>query len=87
MFRGYLVGRLYPRDTRENQLSPSVMTLSIPVMCRAHASFHRKASQELPAKLLALHFTLNLQNSLSHTTLTKKSHIKYRVHKIEQNYN
>ena len=27
MFRGYLTGRPYPRDTRENQLSPSVMTL------------------------------------------------------------
>ena len=38
-------------------------------------------------KLLALHFTLSL-HTLSHThNPYKKSHIKYRVHKIEQNYN
>ena len=33
-------------------------------------------------------FALSLHAlSLTHTTLTKKSHIKYRVHKIEHNYN
>ena len=32
MFLGYLVGMPYPRDTRENQLSPSIMTLHIPIM-------------------------------------------------------
>ena len=37
------------------------------------------------------HFSLNLPwvftLSLSHTTFTNKSHMKYRVQKIEQNYN
>ena len=37
-------------DTHENQLSPFVMTLRIPVMCRAHASLHRKTSHEILAK-------------------------------------
>ena len=32
-FRVYLAGRPYLRDTRENQLSPFVMTLCIRVMC------------------------------------------------------
>ena len=40
------------RDTRETQLSPSVLTLRIPVMCRAHVSFCRMLSCELPAKTL-----------------------------------
>ena len=33
LFREYLTGRPYPRDTRKNQLSPFVMSLRIPVMC------------------------------------------------------
>ena len=43
-------GRPYLRDTREIQLSPSVLTLRIPVMCRAHASFRGMLSRELPVK-------------------------------------
>ena len=31
--------------------------------------------------------SLEFSHSLSHTTLTMKSHIKYRIQKIEQNYN
>ena len=38
------------RKGRETQLSPSVLTLRIPVMCRAHASFRGMLSRELPAK-------------------------------------
>ena len=57
MFRGYLARRPYPRDTRETQMSPSVMTLRIPVMCRAHASLQGKAFLELSAKTSLL-FTL-----------------------------
>ena len=87
MFRGYLVGRPYPRDTHKNQLLPFVMTLHISVMCRAHASLRRKASRELPAKTSCSSLCLESSHSLSHTTLTKKSHIKYKVHRIEQNYN
>ena len=63
-----------------------VMTLRIPVMCWAHASLHEKASHELPAKT-SLVFNCLFTLSLSHTTLTMKSHIKYKVQKIEHNYN
>ena len=38
--------------TRKTQLSPSVLTLRIPVMCKAHASFRRMLSHEIPAKIL-----------------------------------
>ena len=47
-----LVGRPYPRDTCETQLSPSGLTLRIPVMSKAHASFHEMLSRELPVKPL-----------------------------------
>ena len=47
-----LAGRPYPRDTRETQLSPSDLTLRIPVMCKAHTSFREMLSHELPAKSL-----------------------------------
>ena len=47
-----LAGRPYPRDTRETQLSPSGLTLHIPVMCKAHASFRGMLSHELPTKFL-----------------------------------
>ena len=39
MFRECLAGRPYPQVTHKTQLSPSVLTLRIPIMCRAHASF------------------------------------------------
>ena len=45
------------------------------------------ASCELPTKTSRSSLCLESSHSLSHTTLIKKSHIKYRVHKIEQNYN
>ena len=80
-------GRPYSQNTRENQLSSSVITLCIQVMCRARASLHGKASRELPVKTYCSSLCLESLHSLSHTTLTKKSHIKYSVHKIEQNYN
>ena len=47
-----LAGRPYPRDTRETQLSPSILTLRIPVLCKAHTSFYRMLSSEIPAKIL-----------------------------------
>ena len=47
-----LAGRLYPQDTRETQLSPSGLTLRIPVICKAHASFRGMLSHELLAKSL-----------------------------------
>ena len=63
----YLTGRLYPRDTRETQLFPFGLTLHIPVMCKAHASFRGMFSRELPAKSLqssvAWVFTLSFSNT------------------------
>ena len=71
--------------TKTNSHHP-VMTLRIPVMCWAHASLRGKASHELPAKT-SLVFNCLFTLSLSHTTLTMKSHIKYKIQKIEHNYN
>ena len=87
MFHVYLAERPYSQDTLENQLSSFVMTLRIPVMCRAHTSLRRKASRKLPTKTSCFSLCLESSHSFSHTTLTKKSHIKYKVHKIEHNYN
>ena len=57
-------------------------------MCRAHTSLHGKLTHKLPAKTALVLIALSLHIlSLSHTTLTNKAHMKYRVHKIEQNYN
>ena len=64
MFHGCLAGRPYPRDTRETQLSPSILTLRIPVMCKAHASLCWMLSCELPMK------TSSVFNSLSFHTLS-----------------
>ena len=50
--RGCLARRLYSQDTRETQLSPSVLTLHIPVMCKAHASLRGMLSRELPTRNL-----------------------------------
>ena len=44
--------RPYPRDTREIQLSPSILTLRIPIMFKAHASLRGMLSRELPMRTL-----------------------------------
>ena len=81
-------GRPYPQDTRETQLSPSVLTFRIPVMCRAHALLRGMLSHEIPAKTSSIFNSLSLHTLFFyHTTLTIKSHNKYRVQKIEYNYN
>ena len=68
-------GRPYPRNTRDNQLLPSIMTLRIPIMCWAHASLRRKASRELPVKtplifnkswVFTLSLTYNPYNEIPH---------------------
>ena len=68
-----------------------ILTLHIPVMCRAHASLRKMLTHELPAKTLqssiCLESSRSLSLSLSYTTLTNKTHMKYRVQKIEYNYN
>ena len=50
--------------------------------------FTRSLLTSYPQKQFWSSIALSLHTlSLSHTTLTNKSHIKYRVHKIEHNYN
>ena len=47
-----LAGRPYLRATCETQLSPFVLTLCIPFMYKAYASFHGMLSRKIPAKTL-----------------------------------
>ena len=71
----------------------SIPTLHIPVMCKAHVSLRGMLTRELPTKTLQSSICLesslthSLSLSLSLSTLTNKSHMKYKVHKIEHNYN
>ena len=84
MFRECLARMPYAQVTRETQLSPSILTLRIPVMCKTHASFREMLSRELPIKTLQSSICLSHHSlSLSLTTLTIKSHNKYMVQKIE----
>ena len=83
MFCECLVGRSYPRATRETQLSPSVLTLCIPVMCKTHALFYGMLSCEIPMKTFQFSIAWVFTHTLSHTTLTIESHNKYKVQKIE----
>ena len=88
MYRKCLTGRPYSRNTHESQLSPSILTLHIPVMCRAHALLHGMLSREIHEKTSSVFNSLSFHTlSLYHITLTIKSHNKYRVQKIEYNYN
>ena len=80
-------GLTYETLEKTNCLHP-VLTLRIPVMCKTHASLRGKLTHEIPAKTLQFSICLSLQSlSLSHTTFTNKSLNKYRLHKIEHNYN
>ena len=74
--------------TKTSYLHP-ILTLCTLVMCRAHASLRKKLTHELPTKTALVFNCLESSHSLclSHITLTNKSIIKYRVHKIEHNYN
>ena len=65
-----------------------VMTLHIPVMCCAHGFTSQEVfSRAIRENSFDLQCCLESSHSLSHITHTMKSHIKYRVHKIEENYN
>ena len=67
---------------------PVVMALHIPVMCCAHGfTLQEVFSRATCENSFNLQCCLESSHSLSHTTHTMKSHIKYRVHKIEENYN
>ena len=65
--RKLLAGRPYLRTTHETQLSPSILTLRILVMCRAHASFRGMLSREIPAKTLLSSIAWVFTHSLSIT--------------------
>ena len=67
MFRGCLAGRLYPWVTRKTQLSPSVLTLRIPVMCKTYASFCGMFSRELPVKY-SWNTTVSIYFDFSHSS-------------------
>ena len=88
MFREYLAGRSYLRDTYEIQMSPSCPDSSYSSHARHMHHFARCLLTSYPQKHFSLQFALSLHTlSLSHTTLTNKSHMKYKVHSIEHNYN
>ena len=79
MFCGCLAGRPYPWNTRENQMSPSCPDSSY----SSHFAGCLLASY--PRKHFSLQFALSLHtHSLSHTTLINKTHMKYRVHKLNK---
>ena len=73
---------------KTNCLHP-ILTFCITVTCKAHASLHGMLTRKLPTKTLQPSICLESSHSLSltYTTLTNKSHMKYKVQKIEQNYN
>ena len=89
MFHECLTGRPYPQDTCKNQLSPSYPDSShsshVQGTCITSWEAYSRATRE---NNFSLQLALSLHTlSLSHTTLTNKSHMKYKVHKIEHNYN
>ena len=63
-FHRCLLRKPYSRATHETQLSASVLTFRIPVMCRAYALLCRMLSCEIPAK------TSSVFNSFSFHTHT-----------------
>ena len=65
MFHECLAGKPYSRVTRETQLSQSVLTLCIPIICRAYASFRGMLSHELPTKNSSVFNLLESSHTLS----------------------
>ena len=90
MFRKYLAGRPYLRDTRETQLFPSCLdslhSSHVQGTCIISQDAYSQVTRE-NTSIFNLSWVFTHTLSLSHTTLTNKSHMKYRVQKIEQNYN
>ena len=75
--------------TRENQLSPSCPDSShsshVQGTCITSREAYSRASRE---NSFSFQLALSLYTLfLSHTTLTNKTHVKYKVQKIEHNYN
>ena len=89
MFHECLTGRPYPQDTCKNQLSPSYPDSSHSSHVQdTYITLLEDYSWDSHENSFSLQLALSLHTlSLSHTTLTNKSHMKYRVHKIKHNYN
>ena len=83
----YFAGISWEGLTRETLVKTSclypVLTLRIPIMCRAHASLRRMITRELLAKTFQSSMSWVFTLSLSHTTLTNKSH-KIQGNKLKQ---
>ena len=71
---GYLAGRPYPRDTRENQLSPSCPDSSH----SSHASLYGMLTRELPAKTALVFNSLESSHFLSLTQPLQVDLTKYK---------
>ena len=88
MFYEYLARRPYLQDTRKNQLFPSYPDSShsshVQYTCFTLQEAYSRATHE---NCFSIQLPWVFTHFLSHTTFTNKSHIKYKVHKIEQNYN
>ena len=69
--------------TKHSCLHP-VLTLRIPVIYRAYASFHGMLSRELPVKTLLSSIAWVFIVSLYHTTLTIKSHNKHTYKRLNK---
>ena len=66
---------------------PAIMTLCI-LVSYAHGFTSREVfSRATRENSFDLQYCLEYSHSLSHTTYIMKSHMKYKVHKIEQNCN
>ena len=85
-----LMGRPYPQDTRETQLFSSMLTLHIPVMCRAHALHRGMLGREIPAKTSSVSNSLSLHTHSLSITQPLQSNLTINTRykrKIEYNYN
>ena len=90
IFHGYLAERPYLRDTRETQLFPSYPNSShsshVQGTCITSQDVYSRATRK-NTSVFNLPWVFTHTLSLSRTTLTNKSDMKYKVHKIEHNYN
>ena len=79
----YFTGASWKRLTCEILMKTSclhsILTLRIPVIYRVHALLHGMLSRELPVKTLQSSMPWVFTLSFSYTSLTNKSHMKYKV--------
>ena len=75
-------GKALPTNYCETQLSPSFLTLRIPVICRAHASFRGMLSREIPVKTLLSSIAWVFTHTLSITQPLQLNTIYKKLNKI-----